>query len=189
MNLSLRSVTAPAVDNEFLASSKNIVTRGVTIDAAKVRTGQYVASRKILKAGTPLGKITATGLRGPVKKTTLKTAASATDTSVTLVDPQFFQVGDTIIVGTEASAIAIDALDYTTGVATLHSGLTGNQAKDVTIKVNNGLETATGLLLESIDLTDGNAAVAGVTQGVVTSARIPGYNALIAADLTRIEFR
>lgn len=175
-------------DVEFLASRKNMVTKAVTLDADLVRTGQYTANKKILKSGTPLGKVTATGLFGPVKKTTVKTTAAANQKLVELTDARFFQVGDTIVVGSEA-AQAIAALNYDTGVATMTNNLVAEQAAGVTVKEDNGLETADCILFNTIDLTDGDAAAAALTQAVVKEARIPAVNSLIKADLSRVEFR
>lgn len=120
----LQPITLPgyATDVEFLASKKNLVTKAVTLDASKWTAG--TDGRKIVKAGTVLGKITASGLFGPYKD--------------------------------------------------------GNA---------DGTETADCILLHTVDLTDGNAAAAAVTQGVVREARLTGIDANGKADLKHIEFR
>lgn len=123
MNLSLRSVTVPVVDVEFLASAKNQVTKGVTLDASTFTADGN--GNKIVKAGTVLGKITASGLYGPY-------ADAAVD----------------------------------------------------------GRTLAELILLNTINVRDGNAAVAALSQGVVLEARLTGLDANAKTDLTnRFEFR
>jgi hypothetical protein len=185
----LQPITQPGytTDVEFLASRKNIVTKPVTLDADMFRTGQYTANKKIANSATPLGKVTASGLYGPVKKTTVKTTAAIGATNVELTDARFFQVGDSVVIGTEASK-AISAINYDTNTITV-TALAAEQAAGVTVKANNGLETAECILFNTVDLTDGDAAVAAVTQAVVREARIPAVNSLIKADLARVEFR
>lgn len=179
--------TAPWAEPEFLLSDHK-TTRGITIDAALVRTGHYETAKKVLKGSTPMAKVTATGLYGPVKATTVKVTAAAAQKAVELTDAQFFAVGDVVKIGNEA-AQAIAALNYTTGVATMTNNLVGEQAAGVAVEVATGQETAVGLLLQSLDLTDGNVAAAVLTHGVVREARIIGVNALVKADLPLIQFR
>jgi hypothetical protein len=92
-----------------------------------------------------------------------------------------------VVIGTEASK-AISAINYDTNTITV-TALAAEQAAGVTVKANNGLETAECILFNTVDLTDGDAAVAAVTQAVVREARIPAVNSLIKADLARVEFR
>lgn len=62
MNLQPRTVVTPATDVEFLAS-RHMNAKAVTIDASKVSADGN--GDKVLKAGTVLGKVTASGLFGP----------------------------------------------------------------------------------------------------------------------------
>lgn len=122
--MNLQPITQPGytTDVEFLASKKNIVTKAVTLDASKWTADGN--GKKIAKAGTVLGKITASGLYAP----------------------------------------------YNNGAA-------------------DGTETGDCILLNTVDLTNGNAAAAAVTQGVVREARLTGIDANAKSDLRHIEFR
>ncbi|MDQ7794143.1 MAG: hypothetical protein RDU89_06985 [bacterium] len=62
MQLQPRTIATPATDVEFLAS-RHITTKAVTLDADTVEADEN--GDKILRAGTVLGKITASGLHGP----------------------------------------------------------------------------------------------------------------------------
>jgi hypothetical protein len=184
----LQPITQPgySTDVEFLASKKNLVPKAVTIDADLVRTGQYTADRKIIKSGTPIGKVTATGLYGPVRKTTLAANVGVGATSSVLVDARFFMTGETILINNES--VTITSINYDTNTIG-HAALAGAHNAGVTVREDNGLETADCILMNSLDVTDGDAAGAAVTQAVVREARIPAINSLIKADLTRVEFR
>jgi len=184
--------TAPAADVEFLLSAHR-TTKTVTIDETFVRSGQYETNRKIVKAGTILGKVTATGLYAPVKKTLLNGAHSAGDTTIAVDDASFFQSGDTITVGNE-TGLTVSSVDYDNNIITLSAGLAGNQADDAEVKAENGLETADCILYNTVDLTTAeltfaDAAATAVTHAVVKEARVKGANTKTKADLTRIEFR
>lgn len=179
--------TAPITDVEFRLSD-HMTTKGITIDADLVRAGMYVANEKVLKGGTPMAKVTTSGLYGPVKATTVKTTAAANQKAVTLTDAQFFVVGDVVKIGNE-TAQAIAAINYTTGVATMTDNLAGEQAAGTAVEVATGQQTAEGILLETVNLTDGDITSAIMTHGVVKSARVIGVNDLVKADLPKIEFR
>lgn len=185
MTLQRVAGTAPITDIEFRLSD-HMTTKGITIDADLVRLAQYVAAEKVLKGGTEMAKVTATGLYGPIKKTTLASTAALGATTSVFTNARFFQVGDTVVIGSETKALT--AIDYDTNTAT-HTALAGQQLAGVTVKEDNGLETAEGILLETVNLTDGDITSAIMTHGVVKASRLLGHNSLTAADLTRIEFR
>lgn len=178
--------TAPVSDIEFLLSD-HMIRKGITIDDALVRTGQYTANIKLLKSGTVMAKVTATGLYGPVKKTTVAANAALGATAVVLTDAAFFQVNDSVIIGTEA-ANTITAIDYATNTITV-SALVAAQNAGVTVKTANGLEIADGILFNTTDLTDGDVTAAILTQAVVRATRLIANNALTQADLPKVEFR
>jgi hypothetical protein len=178
--------TAPVSDIEFLLSD-HMIRKGITIDDALVRTGQYTADVKLLKSGTVMAKVTATGLHGPVKKTTVSANAALGATDVVLTNAAFFQVNDSVIIGTEAAKV-ISAIDYGTNTITV-TALVAAQAAGVTVKANNGLETADGILFNTTDVTDGDTGAAILTQAVVKEVRLIGSNALTKADLTKVEYR
>lgn len=177
--------TAPLAEYEFLLSDHQI-RRGITIDADLVRVDQYITDYKILKAGTVMGKVTATGLYGPVKKTTLAQTSALGATTSTLTDARFFQVNDTVKIGSETKTLT--AINYDTNVVT-HTALAGEQLAGVTVEEDNGLEDAAGILLNTVDLTDGDVTAAILTHGVVKEARLFGSNTLTKADLPDIQFR
>lgn len=177
--------TAPLAEYEFLLSDHQI-RRGITIDADLVRLDQYITDYKILKAGTVMGKVTATGLYGPVKKTTLAANVALGAVTSTLTDARFFQVNDTITI--EAEAVTITSINYDTNVIG-HAALAAAHNAGVEVKENNGLETATGILLNTVDLTDGDVTAAILTHGVVKEARLFGSNTLTKTDLPDIQFR
>lgn len=177
--------TAPLAEYEFLLSDHQ-TRKGSTIDADLVRLDQYLSTYKILKAGTVMGKVTATGLYGPVKKTTLAAQSNLGATTSTLTSAAFFQVGDSVLLGSETKTLT--AIDYATNVVT-HTALAGQQNAGVTVKEDNGLETAEGILMNTVDLTDGDVAAAILTHGVVKEARLFGSNTLTKADLPQIQFR
>jgi len=112
----------PTTDVEILYTHQNLVTKAVTLDASKFPADAN--GRKIARAGTVLGKITASGLYGP----------------------------------------------YNAGGS-------------------DGTEKADCILFNTVDLTDGNAAAAAVTQGVVREARCIGLDETAKDALRLIEFR
>lgn len=177
--------TAPVSDIEFLLSD-HMIRKGITIDDALVRTGQYTADVKLLMSGTIMAKVTATGLYGPVKKTTLAATSALGATTSTLTNAAFFQVNDSVVIGSETKTLT--AIDYDTNVVT-HTALAGQQLAGVTVKEDNGLETADGILFNTTDVTDGDTAAAILTQAVVKEVRLIGSNALTKADLTKVEYR
>lgn len=77
-NLELQSKKIAGQVNIFDSSMIRWVTGGVTIDSATVSAD--ADGNKILKAGTPLGKITASGKYGPYAPAVAGVAASGTTT-------------------------------------------------------------------------------------------------------------
>lgn len=77
-NLELQSKKIAGQVNIFDSSMIRWVTGGVTIDAATVSAD--ADGNKILKAGTPLGRITASGKYGPYAPAVTGVAASGTTT-------------------------------------------------------------------------------------------------------------
>jgi hypothetical protein len=154
----------------------------VTLDAAKV-TADTSADKKV-KAGTVLGKITATGLYAPVKKSTTATTQSTGDSTVTAAtgEASFFQVGDVISIGS-ITGKTITAINTTTNVITISSTLGASVATGDVIKTADGLGTAVAVLFNSVNLKDGNSSEAGVFEGAVYTARLTRYNASVWADL------
>ncbi len=178
--------TQPA---EILASQHvRYIRGGMTIDQNFVRLDQFETGRRIVKAGTRLGKITASGLFAPVRSTTLSVAALTTDTTITVVDARFFMAGEQVNVnGTNAT---ISSINYTTNVITLTAQIGAAKAIGDTVKATNGLGTAVAVLYpDDIDVTDGNEAVGGIDHARVIEARCIGtVSASEKTDLKEISW-
>jgi hypothetical protein len=227
MNLSLRSVAVPTMDVEFLASAKGQITKGVTLDASKWTADSN--GDKLVKAGTVLGKITASGLYGPyglrANEVQQFDLGEASDGTFTIT----FAGETTAAIAYNANAAAVKAalealsnidpgdvtvtggaLPGTAVVITFGGQYAGQDVPEITIAdgsltgatvtietttaggsaVSDGRETAAVILLNSINLRDGNAAVATLEAGVVLEARLTGLDAAGKADLTnRFIFR
>lgn len=138
-----RTVTA----REVLFSPKNLITVGGVLSAAAY-DGAFTGYENIIRVGTPLGRITASKLWVPCKRTT--TTTTGTVTSVVLVDARAFKVGDVITIGGDTD-LTISAIDYTTNTITIAS--TAVAAGDAVI-AQDGSQTCRGFLNEEIDLWD-----------------------------------
>ena len=176
--------TQPA---QILASEHiRYIKGGMTIDQNFVRLDQFEAGRRIVKAGTRLGKITASGLFAPVRSTTLAVAALSTDTTITVVDARFAMAADQLSVN--GTNVTVSSINYTTNVITLTAQIGAAKAIGDTVKSTNGLGTAVAILYpEDIDVTDGNEAVGGIDHARIIEARCIGtVSASEKADLKEI---
>lgn len=172
---------------QILASQHlRFIQGGMTIDSALVRLDQYETGRRIVKVGTRLGKVTATGKFAPVRSTTLAAAAASTDTTLTLVDGRFIMAGDQLSVN--GTNVTVQSMNYATNVATLTSQIGAAKAIGDTVKATNGLGTAVAVLYpDDIDVTDGDEAVGGIDHARIIEARVPGtVSASEKADLKEI---
>lgn len=88
------------------------------IDDDNAYDGANTGKETEIRAGTPLAKITATGLWVPTKRTTV--AETGTVTALVVTDARAFKVGDVISVGSDTS-ITITDIDYATNTLTIAS--------------------------------------------------------------------
>lgn len=103
----------------------------------------------MLEVGTLLSRVTATSKLSPLKLTALNGAASA-DTDLVVDESRFFQVGDTITVGTTDSTIT--AIDYTTDTLTVDTATTESDGAVVKARGDlAGAEIPIGILDEFVD--------------------------------------
>lgn len=179
---------------EFVQIQKSKHARyidGVKVVDADAIAGDYVAP------GAVMGKITATGLYGPVTRGALDSVDSATNTfTFTSADEVWnLQVGDVLEtvasgsvvtenVGDDLTITAInDAVVTVTAIAS-----TEHNASDYAQKAD-GSSTGEFVCLELIDVSDDeDQLVGGMLHGAVFSGRMPNYDALVDADIPMISF-
>src|SRR5690606_6610052 len=129
----------------------------------------FYAGQGLLPKGQVIGKVTATGKFGKFKNTTVAENAALGATDVTLADASGFQVGDSVVIGTEA-AKTITAIN---GNVITVTALAAAQAAGVTVKANNGLEKAAGILADDVDTT-ADAVGPYLVHGFFISSAIKG---------------
>lgn len=161
--------------------------RGV-IDSTLAYDGKNTGYEYELRAGTIMGKITATNLWVPCRRTTVLTGTGSVTTAV-LTDSRHFKAGDKITIGTDAVTIA--TIDYTTDTITWSGAVTIAVAEAVFATAAQhlaGAEIARCVLGEFIDLYDEQDRVVrnksfgkGLTHGAVQSPMILGDKAAILA--------
>lgn len=179
---------------EFIQIQKSKHAR--YIDGVKVVDADAVAG-DYLEPGAVLGKITATGLYGPVTRGAIASVDNATNTiTLTAVAENWnFQIGDVLQtvasgavvennVGDDLTITAInDAVITVTAIAS-----TEHDASDYVQKAD-GSSTAEFVCLELVDVSDGeDQLVGGMLHGAVFSGRLPNYDSLVDADLPMISF-
>lgn len=121
--------------------------RGV-IDATYAYDGGNTGYERQIRPGTPMGRITASGLWRPCPRTT--TTTTATTTTPVLVDARAFKVGDVVSIGAD-TGLTITAIDYATNTITIASTAV---AAGEAVVVADGSQTCRGILNEFIDLWD-----------------------------------
>lgn len=129
------------------------VVGGIVLDTTYCYDGsQASGDEQILRAGTPMAKITATGLWAPCKRTLVTGTGTLTDLVVD--DSRAFQVGDTITIGSDTD-VDVTAINYSTNTLTIAStAVVAGEAVFVDIAAQVGLEICRGFLNEHIDLVD-----------------------------------
>lgn len=193
MNIELRNTTINGEINIFDSSQIRWIRGAVTLDATKVNADSTGIKR--LKVGMPLGKITASGKYSPVKKTTLASEALSTDTTITVVNVTYFQVGDAIDVsGTNAT---ISSINYATNVITLTAAIGVAKAAGDSVKATDGSGDAVVMLGNEVLFTSYDASTgvghkdqlaSAFDMARVIEARLPFINALVKTDLKNISF-
>jgi hypothetical protein len=130
----------------------------------------------VVAKGRVLGKITTGGKYAPYASTVLTANAAQAATLLVVADSSAFIVGDTVLVGAEAAAIAITAIPDATHI-TLASGLVGAQNAPLTVKTNDGRQTAVCILDNDQDTTSGDVGASAFIAGIFDSAQILGADA------------
>lgn len=138
-----RTVTA----REILFSPKNLITVGGVLSLAAY-DGAHTGYENIIRAGTPLGRITASKLWVPCKRTSNTT--TGTVTSAVLTDARAFKAGDVVSIGSD-TGLTISAVDYLTNTITIPS--TAISAGEAVV-AEDGSQICRGFLNEEIDLWD-----------------------------------
>jgi hypothetical protein len=129
----------------------------------------------IVPKGRILGKISASGKFAPYASTTLTANAAQGATSLVVANSSAYVVGDTVIVGAEAAAIAITAIPDATHI-TLASGLVAAQVSGLAVKTNDGRQVAVCILDNDADTTTDIGASAFIA-GIFDSSQILGLDA------------
>ncbi len=157
---------------------------GGTISSAGIDGGNTGYTDEI-RAGWALGRITASGLLVPCRRTT--TTTTGTVTSVVLVNSYPFKVGDTISIGSD-TGITISAIDYTTHTITIASTAV---ASGEAVIVADGSQTCIGFLDEFVKLRNPENTAAESKQvakicvgGTLNKNYLLGDIAAIVADTT-----
>ena len=134
-----------------LASFDNVrYGRGV-IDATYAYDGGNTGYERQIRPGTPMGRITASGLWRPCPRTT--TTSNGAVTALVVVDARAFKVGDVISVGSD-TGITVTAINYATNTLTITSTTV---ATGEAVVVADGSQTCRGFLNEFVDLWDDTA--------------------------------
>lgn len=152
-----------------------------------------------VKSGTPMGQITASKKWRPCAKQLVDDAQTSVN-EINMASVEHFKVGDVVSVydvsgattlATSRNITAIDSASSPPSI-TIDGAAVTTQAGDY-VYVEDGSGTCGGVLLDGVDTknspegTDADQPIRVVIDGVVNSAQIPGYNALIAADLTNLK--
>lgn len=157
-------------------------TEGITIDASKILADSD--GQKIVRSGTCLGKITATGLARPVTRTSLAADASA-ETTLSVADASPFVVGDSISVG-GAAATTITDIDYDNNTITVADAQTASTGDAVVGQ--DGSATCIGIAWDTANVTAENKAVAILVHGHVEKDSLYFYDAQVESDLPLVIF-
>lgn len=122
---------------------------GAVMNATKSIDGSNTGYTYEMRAGTPLGRITATGLVAPCRRTTVSvstetSSAAGNLTWFTVTNAAFFKIGD-----------VIDVQNATT-FAVIHNDLTITDVNYTTnrIKVNDNVNVTSGQLVVGTDGTE-----------------------------------
>lgn len=137
-----------------LASTHGVIYGRGRIDATYAYDGKNTGYEDEIQAGTLMGRITASGIWVPCKRTTVASGGGAGVATCTLTNARAFKVGDTITIGGDAATIA--TINYSTNVITWTSGVQTIANADAVIGVGDlaGSETCRGVLDEFIKLKD-----------------------------------
>lgn len=169
---------------EVLLSTAGTILLPVVIDGNLGTDGGNTNYTYEIRAGWPIGRLTASGRFVPCKRTIANGAGSSTATLV-VNNAAPFRVGDTIKVAANAN-VAINAINYGTNTITIASAQTW--ANGAEVRAQDGSETCRGILLDSVKLrNDDNTApvhrsASMLIQGAVRVSMLLGDVAALRAD-------
>jgi hypothetical protein len=170
---------------DVLLSSKGVIYGRGVIDSAKAYDGAYTLYEDQIRAGTPLGQITASKLWVPCKRTTVTANGGATSANIPVVDARAFRAGDTISVGAD-TGLVIASVNYATNTITVGNSFTF--ANSEAVVAEDGSQTCRGILNEFVKLRDEDAIWRDkpfsmlLLAGMVDPNQILGDLAAIRAD-------
>lgn len=155
---------------------------GIILDGTNGLDGGFSPTYD-LRPGWLLGRITATGLYVPLKRTT--TTTTGTVTSAVLVNSYAFKVGDVVSIGSD-TGITISAIDYDTHTITIAStAISSGEA----VVAENGAQTFAGILgdfrrLRNLDNdTAQNKSANMYNEGEMDTAKLFGDWAALLASM------
>ena len=175
------TITHPAFIKAFLSSKSVTVLKGFGL----------------VVAGSAMGKITASGKYAPVARTLVASTALYGQADVTVDDASVFLAGQTIKLNQAASTTNAETgvIGSIVGnVITLTGNLTYTYSDGDVVSLNDGSQTAAGLLMATIDTGLGSTTIttdpeyrdhdnAILTSGDVYSANCYGLDAIGRAAL------
>jgi hypothetical protein len=171
-----------------LLSAHGVVLGEGTIDAARAFDGANVGFEDELRAGTFMGRITASGLWTPCKRTTVTPAGGGTNvTAVPVVNARAFRTGDVITVGSSGN-VTVSAVNYGTNTLTVSSAITF--ANSAEVAANDGSQICRGILNEFVKLRDEDGVARNklvshlILAGLVDHTLVIGDLAAIRASAT-----
>ncbi len=136
---------------DCLLSSEGVIYGRGVIDAARAYNGANTNYESQIFPGTPLGRIAATKLWVPCKRTAVTASGGATSASVPVVDARNFRAGDTITVGGD-TGLTISSVNYSTNTIVLSGSITF--ANDEAVYAEDGSQIARGIINEFRNLRD-----------------------------------
>lgn len=150
-----------------------------------------------VEPGAAMGKITASGLYGPVTRGEVTSVTDGTDL-ITLdseAEAWNLQVGDVIeTLDVDGDVITANALDDLTITAISGAEITVTNIESTEhdaaahIQKADGSSDAEFICLQLVDVSDEDQIVGGIVHGAVYSDRMPNYDAYVAADLPQVSF-
>ncbi len=159
------------------------------LDATYAYDGKNTSYEYEIRPGTPLGRITASGLWRPCPRTLVHT--SGTVTALVVDDARAFRVGDVITVGGDTT-ITVTAINYSTNTLTITSTtVVAGEA----VFCEDGSAVCRGILNENINLLDEDGVARDksfgqmIVAGYVDPTQILGdYAAIRAASGMYLNF-
>lgn len=138
-------------DPMFSHEGERILPAGITINSTLAIDGKNTGRTFEIRAGSLMGRITATGLYVGCKRTKVNDSSTGTQTEVTVDDAIFFKAGDVISIGSD-TGLVIDSVNYLTDTITLTAGVTFADDEDVVAE--DGSQTCLGILKDTVELLD-----------------------------------